>query len=54
MVQLDARPIGDKMVAGSIPPDPATLFRRIDHKIFSTSFSPFSSFTFGSCQFLAK
>ena len=36
MAQLDARPTGDKEIAGSTPPGRQHSFVEIDHVIFST------------------
>ena len=55
MAQLDARLTGDQEVAGSTPPEVGNILSwRLIMKYFLRSFSPFSWFKKGSCQFLAK
>ena len=55
MAQLDARPTGDKEVAGSTPAEIGNIFFvEIDHEIFSTVILSLRWFKKGSCQFLAK
>ena len=55
VAQLDARPTGDREVAGSTPAEVGNILSwRLIMKYFLRSFSPFCWFKKGSCQFLAK
>ena len=55
VAQLDARPIGDQEVEGSIPAEVGNILSwRLIMKYFLLSFSPFRWFKKGGCQFLAK
>ena len=55
VAQLDARPIGDQEVAGSIPAEVGSILSwRLIMKYILWSFSPFRWFKKGSCQFLTK